>query len=88
MHTLLRKDKTGRKRSDGVLLYTESHLKYEIIGTSEDIEQLFVDITYNKSYLVRGIMFEAPDINNKFFIDYFRNIFNSTPHCYNAICLG
>jgi hypothetical protein len=66
-YSLVRKDR--ETRGGGVCIYVSNIYTFNLIDTSQNIEQLWIQIRINETSYAVGVFYNPPKTNNKFFID-------------------
>lgn len=86
-YTLLRVDRLHR--GGGIALYLRNNLQFNLIQTSNVIEQLWVSLRVRDKILIVGVCYRPPQINAKLFVDALEESLSTSMQISDSIyCLG
>lgn len=86
-YNLIRQDR--ETRGGGVAFYINKLLRFDRLEMSSNIEQLWIKVKLNETWLAIGVFYKPPKLNHKYFIDELEeSIAIAMSHCDKIICLG
>lgn len=85
--SLIRKDR--QSRGGGVAFYLSNRYKFNVISTSDRIEQLWISVSINNNSFVFGVCYRPPQMNVKLFTDELEESLSiCMQHGEKIYCLG
>lgn len=89
-YSFIRKDRIGDTRGGGVGMYISNNIKFSIIQSRNDIEQLWVSTKINGKVFLVGTIYRPPNYDYNIFLNSFENtVINDLPGAYEHLfCLG
>lgn len=86
-YNLIRCDRN--RRGGGVAIYLKRSMKYSIVKTGGNIEQIWIKILNKNCETIIGTIYRPPDFSYKNFWSYFESSYvDISPLSENIICLG
>lgn len=86
-YTFVRRDRS--RRGGGVGIYIKSDYNYNLLTSSNAIEQVWIQIKLNKRSIIIGVVYRPPSMEYKYFLDNVdTTITNMLQFADTIVCLG
>lgn len=86
-YNIVRKDRVSR--GGGVCFYVATYLKFKIVESSDDIEQLWISVEMKRNSNIFGVIYRPPVLDHKYFLDKIEeSVFACSVQSDNIIVMG